>query len=88
MRDAWHVDAHGGPIPALLEPPKLVAASCRYPLLPLLADIVHVPACRMGLWTSYPPSEPDRGGGGDPAPNTGFPKHDWRKPGGPHDTLV
>ncbi len=32
MRDAWHLDAHRGPMPALLEPPELVSAIFKIPV--------------------------------------------------------
>lgn len=32
MRDAWHLDAHRGPMPALLEPTELVSAIFKLPV--------------------------------------------------------
>lgn len=36
MRDAWHLDAHRGPVPALLEPPELVSAIFKIPVRELV----------------------------------------------------
>ena len=38
MRDAWHLDAHRGPMPALLEPAELVSAIFKIPLRELAVD--------------------------------------------------
>lgn len=44
MRDAWHLDAHRGPIPGLLEPAELVSASFGIPVRELsLGDEVSTP---------------------------------------------
>ena len=32
MRDAWHLDAHRGPVPALLDPAELVSAVFKIPV--------------------------------------------------------
>ena len=38
MRDAWHLDAHRGPMPALLEPAELVSAIFKIPVRELAVD--------------------------------------------------
>ncbi len=38
MRDAWHLDAHRGPMPALHEPAELVSAIFKIPVRELAVD--------------------------------------------------
>ena len=44
MRGAWHLDAHRGPMPALLEPPELVSAIFKIPVRELaMHDEISTP---------------------------------------------